>query len=175
MQASCRRCVDDLRGAAGRLLRRETTTCVFVSGIGSLGVSTQYLSKRNLSSRSVDGFKIPTTDDWEEFVAQCRKAGQDAEPTARDAVQNSEPKGAPAEQASVTAMQFSIHQKLPSVPDALPDAVSAVKEADVWSGGPCELLPGKQHQESEDFSAPCLLYTSPSPRDRTRSRMPSSA
>ena len=25
------------------------------------------------------------------------------------------------------------------------------------------------------FIAPCLLYTSPSPRDRTRSRMPSSA
>ena len=26
-----------------------------------------------------------------------------------------------------------------------------------------------------DFGLPCLLYTSPSPRDRTRSRMPSSA
>ena len=26
-----------------------------------------------------------------------------------------------------------------------------------------------------DPSMPCLLYTSPSPRDRTRSRMPSSA
>ena len=26
-----------------------------------------------------------------------------------------------------------------------------------------------------DMSTPCLLYTSPSPRDRTRSRMPSSA
>ena len=25
------------------------------------------------------------------------------------------------------------------------------------------------------FAKPCLLYTSPSPRDRTRSRMPSSA
>ena len=25
------------------------------------------------------------------------------------------------------------------------------------------------------LTAPCLLYTSPSPRDRTRSRMPSSA
>ena len=27
----------------------------------------------------------------------------------------------------------------------------------------------------EDGDNPCLLYTSPSPRDRTRSRMPSSA
>ena len=26
-----------------------------------------------------------------------------------------------------------------------------------------------------DYVRPCLLYTSPSPRDRTRSRMPSSA
>ena len=26
-----------------------------------------------------------------------------------------------------------------------------------------------------NLSQPCLLYTSPSPRDRTRSRMPSSA
>ena len=26
-----------------------------------------------------------------------------------------------------------------------------------------------------DWNMPCLLYTSPSPRDRTRSRMPSSA
>ena len=30
--------------------------------------------------------------------------------------------------------------------------------------------------EAQDFPVPtCLLYTSPSPRDRTRSRMPSSA
>ena len=27
----------------------------------------------------------------------------------------------------------------------------------------------------EDYNTDCLLYTSPSPRDRTRSRMPSSA
>ena len=29
--------------------------------------------------------------------------------------------------------------------------------------------------DSENLSKDCLLYTSPSPRDRTRSRMPSSA
>ena len=29
--------------------------------------------------------------------------------------------------------------------------------------------------ECEPWANPCLLYTSPSPRDRTRSRMPSSA
>ena len=30
-------------------------------------------------------------------------------------------------------------------------------------------------QTIEEYLIPCLLYTSPSPRDRTRSRMPSSA
>ena len=30
-------------------------------------------------------------------------------------------------------------------------------------------------EESLEFTGICLLYTSPSPRDRTRSRMPSSA
>ena len=32
-----------------------------------------------------------------------------------------------------------------------------------------------RRQSPEPSSSPCLLYTSPSPRDRTRSRMPSSA
>ena len=30
-------------------------------------------------------------------------------------------------------------------------------------------------EDREDWAKICLLYTSPSPRDRTRSRMPSSA
>ena len=30
-------------------------------------------------------------------------------------------------------------------------------------------------QKMDKYSPSCLLYTSPSPRDRTRSRMPSSA
>ena len=35
---------------------------------------------------------------------------------------------------------------------------------------------GKAHRLNLEARAPsCLLYTSPSPRDRTRSRMPSSA
>ena len=33
----------------------------------------------------------------------------------------------------------------------------------------------KKPKEKGDISKICLLYTSPSPRDRTRSRMPSSA
>ena len=42
------------------------------------------------------------------------------------------------------------------------------------------LIENMKHHEGVGLSAnqigiPCLLYTSPSPRDRTRSRMPSSA
>ena len=37
------------------------------------------------------------------------------------------------------------------------------------------LRPGMYIGKLGDGSSPCLLYTSPSPRDRTRSRMPSSA
>ena len=38
-----------------------------------------------------------------------------------------------------------------------------------------EVLEGEGWQMQFDNELPCLLYTSPSPRDRTRSRMPSSA
>ena len=42
------------------------------------------------------------------------------------------------------------------------------------SGGTLALITGI-YQELIDTLGGCLLYTSPSPRDRTRSRMPSSA
>ena len=35
--------------------------------------------------------------------------------------------------------------------------------------------PEKRNALTEELTTDCLLYTSPSPRDRTRSRMPSSA
>ena len=38
-----------------------------------------------------------------------------------------------------------------------------------------EVVHGKGSMLSANQTHPCLLYTSPSPRDRTRSRMPSSA
>ena len=37
------------------------------------------------------------------------------------------------------------------------------------------VVPAEQYASDEDHYKYCLLYTSPSPRDRTRSRMPSSA
>ena len=40
---------------------------------------------------------------------------------------------------------------------------------------PIEEYVGKIQKEIDELRKDCLLYTSPSPRDRTRSRMPSSA
>ena len=41
----------------------------------------------------------------------------------------------------------------------------------------CDFIKGVKDTTGEDFTSPdlCLLYTSPSPRDRQKSRMPSSA
>ena len=46
------------------------------------------------------------------------------------------------------------------------DAKKEVKKVERWN---------KIAKEAAEQSHRCLLYTSPSPRDRTRSRMPSSA
>ena len=43
------------------------------------------------------------------------------------------------------------------------------------TGTPIALIIHNHDQRSQDYTKICLLYTSPSPRDRTRSRMPSSA
>ena len=42
-------------------------------------------------------------------------------------------------------------------------------------GTPCDDGNNNTENDQEDGNCNCLLYTSPSPRDRTRSRMPSSA
>ena len=47
----------------------------------------------------------------------------------------------------------------------------SLKENPDWNGTPCDV--SEETQVDQLFN--CLLYTSPSPRDRTRSRMPSSA
>ena len=61
------------------------------------------------------------------------------------------------------------------------DAVSLVEEAETIEGASLDILTGTATRtitaiyESSVTGSSCLLYTSPSPRDRTRSRMPSSA
>ena len=44
-----------------------------------------------------------------------------------------------------------------------------------WAGNPAEVVKEADGNKILRFVRTCLLYTSPSPRDRTRSRMPSSA
>ena len=44
----------------------------------------------------------------------------------------------------------------------------------VTGSGAAKILKKLDHKVQDVYN-PCLLYTSPSPRDRTRSRMPSSA
>ena len=44
-----------------------------------------------------------------------------------------------------------------------------------FNGFPRGIADDSERLEDREQKYPCLLYTSPSPRDRTRSRMPSSA
>ena len=68
---------------------------------------------------------------------------------------------------SVGNFHFPIRSGVDSIlvnKDSILEVVQKVKEDE-------ELL----YEQLVDITATCLLYTSPSPRDRTRSRMPSSA
>ena len=62
--------------------------------------------------------------------------------------------------AHKTIYDFEISQNLHPIIDLQPDKISAHAKDAVWRG--------------RQLSS-CLLYTSPSPRDRQKSRMPSSA
>ena len=46
---------------------------------------------------------------------------------------------------------------------------------DVGVGSDVALLAGAAAEQTEEVARDCLLYTSPSPRDKRQSRMPSSA
>ena len=95
--------------------------------------------------------------------------------------------------ASVTAVELDrdmagfIRDRLPEVNLVEADA-AAVDFADILTGGPWRCVANLPYNagtkmitrmlnqpERFDRLIVCLLYTSPSPRDRTRSRMPSSA
>ena len=59
--------------------------------------------------------------------------------------------------------------------DALADIGTAFKKAADAQPGPLKEIEATALQKSRQSAAICLLYTSPSPRDATLSRMPSSA
>ena len=54
------------------------------------------------------------------------------------------------------------------------EMASKIKDGQLTSVEVCEKYIERTNKFEKDIKA-CLLYTSPSPRDRTRSRMPSSA
>ena len=54
-------------------------------------------------------------------------------------------------------------------------AERAYSDADEWRAQLIQYLQANKNLLLERVNKVCLLYTSPSPRDRTRSRMPSSA
>ena len=56
-----------------------------------------------------------------------------------------------------------------------PHFANYVKESLRWTGDQLIDGDGLLHKTSFKFEWYCLLYTSPSPRDRQKSRMPSSA
>ena len=62
------------------------------------------------------------------------------------------------------------------LPEKFSDSIGDVRSVylgDPYPGEVIERLDG--YEEGLSLTYSCLLYTSPSPRDRTRSRMPSSA
>ena len=54
-------------------------------------------------------------------------------------------------------------------------AIPEVSVSNAVGINPSSTYPGRDMELAENDMEICLLYTSPSPRDRTRSRMPSSA
>ena len=70
---------------------------------------------------------------------------------------------------SVRAIAYIRNERAEALDDNWADVVSVIELA---SDVPAESLRGLSEFSHIEV---CLLYTSPSPRDRTRSRMPSSA
>ena len=69
-----------------------------------------------------------------------------------------------------TAFLAALEQLLAPLPEAeRKDALSYYEDYLDAAG------PENEARAIAELGSPCLLYTSPSPRDRTRSRMPSSA
>ena len=94
---------------------------------------------------------------WEKYLLSIRKAGSSC-----GAIIEIRANGIPA------GLGAPIYSKLDSDIASAMMSINAVKGVNIGSGMSSAQLTGEQNSD-------CLLYTSPSPRDRTRSRMPSSA
>ena len=77
-----------------------------------------------------------------------------------------------------TVIAFQDQEEIKPILVEIPNITSSpgVIPTAVWFEEPSKILKiGISALEMRESSNSCLLYTSPSPRDRTRSRMPSSA
>ena len=93
--------------------------------------------------------------------------GEDFSSSKTDAA----PKGRPMDMTIINTNARSLCPKIGSLIDCfneLDAGIAVVTET--WLRDGLEL-----EKDKEDLSRGCLLYTSPSPRDRQKSRMPSSA
>ena len=80
------------------------------------------------------------------------------------------------------ARQYALRREVQGVDAPIPvfrvnaaGEVAPLGQLDVLQGGFYAMVPLEGTHYEVYQGMPCLLYTSPSPRDRTRSRMPSSA
>ena len=77
--------------------------------------------------------------------------------------------------SAVAASSYKMLEHLGIAAD-LKGHVQPITDMLIADGAVGDVSPLTLHFDSRDVEGPtCLLYTSPSPRDRTRSRMPSSA
>ena len=72
------------------------------------------------------------------------------------------------------ATQKQLFETTPGV-DGGPDQITGFKPYQPYSTDPSKYTAGFQPLQESAMRSVCLLYTSPSPRDRQKSRMPSSA
>jgi hypothetical protein len=156
MQASCRRCLSDLRRAV-RLCGQETGPGLLTS---SAGACTHHLDRRDHASRPVQSLEVPTTDSWEEYVAQCRQLGQDvvqAGPDSASTQTSVQAECGPVEQAAAKAEEFSSSHELSSLPPVPATFAPASQEAADWPEAVRDAfpnLPARITREPAAFSAP---------------------
>ena len=116
-------------------------------------------------------------------VTAAAPAAAAAAPAAAPAAGGAAAGGAPEEQSEFSAVLSEVGpNKIPVIKVVRELTGLGLKEAkDLVDAAPKPVKEGIAREEADKIKAAleeqgaCLLYTSPSPRDRTRSRMPSSA
>ena len=82
----------------------------------------------------------------------------------------------PAPQAGeVTEILVAVGDRISKGTPILVMSAQAAKEADTTANNAGQAATAAPTESKEPAATPCLLYTSPSPRDKRQSRMPSSA